>query len=326
MCKNHLIILLLRVVRCLLFSQFVPARSGRMDDFMINYLSVSGLVQAATLQNCKISDLVLEQQAQQLEQTPKQVYDTMAASLAVMKQSVIDGTYPDLRSTSGLTGGGAFKMKCAVDNGKNICGHMFGSAMAKALAVSELNAAMGKIVAAPTAGSCGIIPAAVLTMMEEHHLSEDIAVRGLLTASAIGMVIAQNASISGAEGGCQAECGTASAMAAAALVEMAGGAPMMVSNACAIALKNILGLVCDPVAGLVEIPCIKRNTMGTANAFVAAELSLAGVESAIPADEVIIAMKRIGDALPSSLKETAEGGLADTPTARKLQRMVFGEE
>lgn len=293
---------------------------------MIHYLSVSNLVQDAVLKNCRISDLVLAQQAQQLEQTPEKVYEMMAQSLRVMRQAVIDGTYSDLRSTSGLTGGAAFKMKCAVDDGKNICGRLFGSAMVKALAVSELNAAMGKIVAAPTAGSCGIIPAAVLTMQEEHHLSEDITVRALFTASAIGMVIAQNASISGAEGGCQAECGSASAMAAAALVEMAGGTPQQVSHACAIALKNILGLVCDPVAGLVEIPCIKRNAMGTANAFVAAELALAGIESAIPADEVIVAMKRIGDLLPVSLKETADGGLADTPTARKLQEQVFGKQ
>ncbi len=162
-------------------------------------------------------------------------------------------------------------------------------------------------------------------MLEEHGLSEDVAVRALFTASAIGMVIAQNASISGAEGGCQAECGSASAMAAAALVEMAGGTPKQVSHACAIALKNILGLVCDPVAGLVEIPCIKRNAMGTANAFVAAELALAGIESAIPADEVIAAMKRVGDLMPVSLKETAEGGLANTPTARKLQEQIFGD-
>lgn len=158
---------------------------------MIHYLSVNGLVQTAVLQNCRISDLVLAQQAEQLEQTPEKVYETMAQSLSVMRQAVIDGTYPDLRSTSGLTGGAAFKMKCSVDDGKNICGKMFGSAMVKALAVSELNAAMGKIVAAPTAGSCGIIPAAVLTMQEEHRISDDTAVRALFTASAIGMVIAQ---------------------------------------------------------------------------------------------------------------------------------------
>ncbi len=291
---------------------------------MINYLSVEGLVQEAVLQNCRISDLVLAQQAEQLEQTPEQVYQTMRESLAVMRQSVVDGIYPDLRSASGLTGGAAFQMKCWVDDGKNICGHLFGTAMVKALAVSEWNACMGRIVAAPTAGSCGIIPAAVLTMQEEHKLSEDVAVQALFTASAIGMVIAQNASISGAEGGCQAECGSASAMAAAALVEMAGGTPRQVSHASAIALKNILGLVCDPVAGLVEIPCIKRNAMGTANAFTAAELALAGIESAIPADEVIAAMKRIGDLMPASLKETAEGGLAGTPSAQRLQRQIFG--
>ncbi len=291
---------------------------------MINYLSVEGLVQEAILRSCRISDLILEQQAEQLEQTPEQVYHTMEESLRVMRQSVVDGIYPDLRSASGLTGGAAFQMKCWVDDGKNICGHLFGMAMVRALAVSEWNACMGRIVAAPTAGSCGIIPAAVLTMQEEYKLSEDVAVQALFTASAIGMVIAQNASISGAEGGCQAECGSASAMAAAALVEMAGGTPRQVSHATAIALKNILGLVCDPVAGLVEIPCIKRNAMGTANAFTAAELALAGIESAIPADEVIAAMKRIGDLMPASLKETAEGGLAGTPSARKLQRQIFG--
>lgn len=291
---------------------------------MINYLSVEGLVQEAILRSCRISDLVLEQQSQQLEQPQQQVYHTMEESLGVMRQSVVDGIYPDLRSASGLTGGAAFKMKCVVDERKNICGHLFGMAMVKALAVSEWNACMGRIVAAPTAGSCGILPAAVLTMQEEHDLPDDTAVRALFTASAVGMVIAQNASISGAEGGCQAECGSASAMAAAALVEMAGGTPRQVSHATAIALKNILGLVCDPVAGLVEIPCIKRNAMGTANAFTAAELALAGIESAIPADEVIAAMKRIGDLMPASLKETAEGGLAGTPSARKLQRQIFG--
>ena len=152
----------------------------------------------------------------------------------------------------------------------------------------------------------------------------DTVVKALFTASAFGMVIANNASISGAEGGCQAECGSASAMAAAALVEMCGGSPQMASDACAISLKNILGLVCDPVAGLVEIPCIKRNAMGVANAFVGAELALAGIESAIPADEVILAMKKIGNSMPSALRETAEGGLAATPTGRELCKRVFG--
>ena len=191
--------------------------------------------------------------------------------------------------------------------------------------VSELNASMGRIVAAPTAGSCGILPAAVLTMEEEKHLSEKQCVMSLFTASAIGMVIANNASLAGARGGCQAECGSASAMAAAAIVELAGGTPEMVGSAVAIALKNILGLVCDPVAGLVEIPCIKRNASGVTGAFTAAELALAGIKSAIPADEVIWSMKKIGDVMPAALKETADGGLAATPTGRKLHTQVFGE-
>ena len=188
----------------------------------------------------------------------------------------------------------------------------------------EFNAAMGRIVAAPTAGSCGILPAALLTMQAEKQIPERDCVMSLFTASAVGMVIANNASLAGAQGGCQAECGSAAAMAAAAIVELAGGTPKMAEHAIAIAIKNILGLVCDPVAGLVEIPCIKRNASGVAGAFVAAELALAGIESAIPADEVIWTMKKVGDAMSSTLKETAEGGLAATPTGRRLHEHVFG--
>ena len=183
---------------------------------------------------------------------------------------------------------------------------------------------MGRVVAAPTAGSCGILPAALLTMQNDLGCSERDCVMALFTASAVGMVIATNACVAGAQGGCQAECGSAAAMAAAAIVELAGGTPAQVSDAVAIALKNILGLVCDPVAGLVEIPCIKRNASGVAGAFVAAELALAGIGSAIPADETILAMKKGGDAMSSSLKETAEGGLAATPTGQKLYEQVFG--
>ena len=161
-------------------------------------------------------------------------------------------------------------------------------------------------------------------MEQEKGFARKDCVMALFTASAVGMVIATNASVAGAQGGCQAECGSAAAMAAAALVELAGGTPEMVSHAVAIALKNILGLVCDPVAGLVEIPCIKRNAAGAAGAFVAAELALAGIPSAIPADETIWAMKKVGDAMSSSLKETAEGGLAVTPTGLKLHQQVFG--
>jgi L-serine dehydratase len=181
---------------------------------------------------------------------------------------------------------------------------------------------MGRIVAAPTAGSCGIIPAALLAVVKCRGVLREKAVMGLFTSAGIGMVIARRASLSGAEGGCQAECGSASAMAAAALVEMMGGTPFMVSNACAFALKNILGLVCDPVAGLVEVPCVKRNAAGVANALVAADLALAGIDSVIPADEIIDAMNSVGNLMSSKLKETAEGGLASTPTGIRLAEEI----
>jgi L-serine dehydratase len=201
---------------------------------------------------------------------------------------------------------------------------MIGNALIKALSASETNACMGKIVAAPTAGSCGILPSVLMTIATERKLDDEQLVMALFTASAVGIVIANKASISGAEGGCQAECGSASAMAAAALVELCGGSPAMVEHACAIAIKSVLGLVCDPVAGLVEIPCIKRNAMGAANAFVSADMALAGIESKIPVDEVIHAMKVIGDCMNPAFKETAEGGLAATPTAKRLMKEVFG--
>lgn len=291
----------------------------------LNYFSLKDLLNTAFEKDCTLSSLVLTQQAEQLELPEEEVYERMRKSYQVMAECIEPGCSPDLRSTSGLTGGDAYKMRKATKEGKNLTGSLMGSALYRALAVSELNASMGRIVAAPTAGSCGIVPAAVLTMQEERNLSERQCVMSLFTASAVGMVIANNASLAGAQGGCQAECGSAAAMAAAAIVELAGGTPQMIDSAVSTALKNILGLVCDPIAGLVEIPCIKRNASGVAGAFVAAELALAGIKSAIPADEVILTMKKVGDAMPSSLKETAEGGLAATPTGKRLREQVFGE-
>ena len=292
---------------------------------MFKYDAVSELVAEAERSGKKISELVLDDQAAVCETSKEKLYKKMFKSFRIMQSSVEDGMEEDTRSVSGLTGGSAWKMKQQVDAGKNICGSLFGHAMTMALAVSETNACMGKIVAAPTAGSCGILPAVLLSVMEEKNIPEEDVVMSLFTASALGLVIANKASIAGAEGGCQAECGSASAMAAGALVEMCGGTPQMVADACAIAIKNILGLVCDPVAGLVEIPCIKRNAMGTANAFTAAELALAGRTSAIPVDEVIWAMKKVGDSMAVTLKETGEGGLAATPTGKALRQQVFGE-
>ena len=289
----------------------------------LKYDSIAALVAAAEEAGEPISALVLRQQARQLEKDEAQVFAQMRGTYAVMAACIEPGCDEQLRSASGLSGGSAFRMRRAVADGKNLTGGVLGGALYRALAVSELNAAMGRVVAAPTAGSCGILPAAVLTM-QEKGCSEHDCVMALFTASAVGMVITTSASVAGAQGGCQAECGSAAAMAAAAIVELAGGTPRQAADAVAMALKNILGLVCDPVAGLVEIPCIKRNASGVAGAFVAAELALAGIESAIPADEVIVAMKKVGDAMSPALKETAEGGLAATPTARRLYEQVFG--
>ena len=289
-----------------------------------NYSSVASIVTAAEKSGLPISAIVLRQQAEQMEQTEESIYEHMRKNYQVMAECIEPGCNKDLKSTSGLTGGSAFKMRQISESGKSLTGSFLSGALYRALAVSDLNAAMGRIVAAPTAGSCGILPAALLTMQEEKRIPERDCVMSLFTASAVGMVIANNASLAGAQGGCQAECGSAAAMAAAAIVELAGGTPKMAEHAIAIAIKNILGLVCDPVAGLVEIPCIKRNASGVAGAFVAAELALAGIESAIPADEVIWTMKKVGDAMSSTLKETAEGGLAATPTGRRLHEHVFG--
>ena len=291
---------------------------------MLKYDSVAELVREAEKRGLKLSELVLKSQAAIAEKTEEEMFATMARSLEVMKESVQDGMSKDKRSASGLTGGDAFKMNEALQGGRTIVGPFFGNAMTKAIAVAQTNACMGRIVASPTAGSCGILPAAILTLQEERNIPDKDLVMALFTASAIGIVIATNASVAGAAGGCQAECGAASAMAAAAMVELCGGTPKQAEHACAIALKNILGLVCDPVAGLVEIPCIKRNAGGVGNALVAAELALAGVESHIPADEVILAMKKVGDMMSPTLKETAEGGLATTPTGKKLCEKVFG--
>lgn len=290
---------------------------------MLEYDSIAAICEAAEQQKRSISALVLSDQAEQMELSEEALYEQMKNSLQVMQEAVREGKKPDLYSMSGLTGGDAARME-AYAAGGGITGTFLNRAMARAVAVSEYNAAMGRIVASPTAGSCGILPGTVVTLLEEGRCEEHAAVMALFTAGAVGMVIAKNASIAGAQGGCQAECGSAAAMAAAALVELSGGTPSQAANACAMAIKNQLGLVCDPVAGLVEIPCIKRNVSGVAIAFTSAEMALAGVESRIPVDECVQAMRQVGELLPCSLKETSQAGLAATPTAIRLKKQVFG--
>lgn len=290
---------------------------------MSDFHSIAELCAAAQIENVPISTIVLRDQAHNMEKSEEELYALMLERLNIMRQSVHSGMEPGLRSTSGLTGGDGIKMQSYARSG-GMTGSFLNGAMARAIAVAEYNAAMGRIVAAPTAGSCGILPGTLVSMLEEGLCDENAAVMALFTAGGIGMVIAENASVSGAQGGCQAECGSASAMAAAALVELRGGSPAQCAHACAMAIKNQLGLVCDPVAGLVEIPCIKRNAGGVVIAFSSAEMALAGIESKIPADECIQAMRSVGDSIPCALKETAQGGLAATPTGLKLKQQVFG--
>ena len=293
----------------------------------LKYDSIAGLVAATEAAGEPISALVLRQQARQLEKTEAEVFAQMRDTYAVMAACIGPGCEEDLRSASGLSGGDAFKMRRAVESGKNLTGGVLGGALYRALAVSELNAAMGRVVAAPTAGSCGILPAAVLTMQQEKGCSERDCVMALFTASAVGMVITANASVAGAQGGCQAEIGTASAMAAGALVSLRGGTNEQIGHAVAMALKNLMGLVCDPVAGLVEVPCVKRNVIGAVNAISAADMALAGIESRIPVDEVIDAMGEVGRRMPVEFRETALGGLAATPTGKAVkERMPHGAQ
>lgn len=238
----------------------------------------------------------------------------MAALWTAMKGSVADYD-PDRRSPSGLSGGQAQKMENAVDP---MCGPFLQQVIATALKVGEHNACMGRIVAAPTAGASGVMPAVLIPLQNRDNLSDHLMMECLYVAAGFGQVIAARASISGAEGGCQAEVGSASGMAAAALVHARGGTPEQMAAACAMALQNVLGLVCDPVAGLVEVPCVKRNVMGAVNALSCADMALAGIIGAIPCDEVIDAMAAVGRTLPAALRETGEGGLAATPTGRSI--------
>ena len=291
---------------------------------MLDYTTIRELVNQAQAQGVTIGRLALADQAEQCESPAQALVQRMRQDLEVMQAAARDGAERELRSTSGLTGGDAWRMRDYLARGGALCGPVGARAVAIALAVAEYNAAMGRIVAAPTAGSCGILPGAVLALLEQGLADADAAVDGLFCAGAVGMVIANRASISGAEGGCQAECGSASAMAAAALVQMRGGSPEMVENAVAIAIKNQLGLVCDPVAGLVEVPCVKRNAGGVTNALTAVDMALAGIRSVIPADEVIQAMREVGESIPCSLRETAQGGLAATPTGKRIREQLFG--
>ncbi|AFV03186.1 L-putative protein dehydratase, alpha subunit [Dehalobacter sp. UNSWDHB] len=281
--------------------------------------SYGELVEKTEKLNKKISDMVLQEECLRTGIPAEQLLKKMKNHYAVMRESVESGMTGEWKSLSGLVGGEAALLEKYRESGKSILGNPVNKAAARAMAVAEVNAGMGRIVAAPTAGSCGVLPAVLLTVQEMSDATEEDAVRTLFTSAGLGMVIAERASVSGAEGGCQAEIGSAAAMAAAAAVELCGGSPDQTAQAAALALKSFLGLVCDPVAGLVEVPCVKRNAMAAVIALTAAEMALAGIKSAIPLDEVIDAMASIGREMSCSLKETSRGGLAVTPAAQKYK-------
>jgi len=254
------------------------------------------------------------------------ILEKAAATWKIMKAAAERGVASTARSLSGLTGGDANRYKKHIDSGRALLGALPARAAAYALATSEQNASMGVIVAAPTAGAAGILPGVLMAAQECMGFSDEDIVKAMITSSAVGCIIATNATVSGAAGGCQAECGSGAAMAAAALCYLMGGNDMQIMHAAALALKNCLGLACDPVAGLVEVPCVKRNGVFAVVAVTAADLALAGVESFIPPDEVIDAMHRIGMNMPASVKETAEGGLATTPTGNAARKKLMQDK
>lgn len=281
------------------------------------------LLRLCNEKNKRISEIVMEKEIRANKTSQEDLMDRMKNILQIMKESSKAALDKEIKSVSGLTGGDAKKLEEYRKSNETLSGDLIISAMAKALSTSEVNASMGKIVAAPTAGASGIIPSALLSAKEKLNLTDEQVIMGLFIAAGIGEIVAKNATVSGAEGGCQAECGTAAAMAAGAIVEMAGGSPEASFHAASFALVNILGLVCDPIGGLVEYPCALRNASGVVNALICADLALAGVKSLVPFDEVVDSMKRVGKMMPEALRETALGGLATTPTGEEIRRRLL---
>lgn len=292
---------------------------------MIIFNNLAELIALAEEKDLPIHDIVIAREMHTSMRSREDIVEEMSNNWAVMQAAIEQGMKNKKKSFSGLTGGDARKLVAYSEkesSGDSYIGSAALQAAAAAVGVNEVNAVMGRIVACPTAGSCGILPAAIYAS-KKRGVAEEKLVLSLFTAAGIGMVIDQNASIAGAAGGCQAECGAAAAMAAGAMVEIAGGGPREIGEAVALSLKNLLGLVCDPVAGLVEVPCVKRNGFAVVEAMLAADMALAGIKSVIPVDEVIDAMDKIGKALPKSLRETSQGGLAATPTAKCIEKNLY---
>lgn len=289
---------------------------------MFEYHTLNDLIKLSADNNLEIWEIIQQADMYENDRSESDSFNMMKEMYVAMKNadSMYDGT---LRSASNKAGGDGGLLHSYNESGKNICGSFMGKVMEKAIKMGESNACMRRIVAAPTAGSCGVLPAVLLSYEEDFDVAENDMVKAMYVAAGIGKVIAENAFIAGAAGGCQAEIGSASAMAAGALAFLQSGDSSAIINAATLSLKNFLGLVCDPVAGLVEVPCIKRNSYGAVNAVTSAQLSLAGIKSAIAPDDVVDSMRRIGNQLPASLKETSCGGLAITESAQNYLNQSF---
>lgn len=290
------------------------------------YSSIAEFIKEANETGKSLSDLMIEQEMDYSKRSYEDIWKQMERNLDTMQAAVERSVMGDgVMSPTGLTGGDAVKIKKYREKGNTLSGDLMMHGVQDALGTNEVNAAMGVICATPTAGASGTLPGVLFPIAEQLKLSREQMVRFLFTSSLFGMVVANNAMIAGAMGGCQAEVGSASAMAAAAAVEAAGGTPDQSEIAFGIAMGNLLGLVCDPVAGLVEIPCVKRNAIGAGNALIAADMALAGIENKIPADEVVEAMRKVGRSMPRELRETGLGGLAGTPTGENIKMKIFGQ-
>ncbi|HCD6450519.1 TPA: L-serine ammonia-lyase, iron-sulfur-dependent, subunit alpha [Staphylococcus aureus] len=287
--------------------------------------SIRETIDYAVENNMSFADIMVKEEMELSGKSRDEVRAQMKQNLDVMRDAVIKGTTGDgVESVTGYTGHDAAKLRDYNETHHALSGYEMIDAVKGAIATNEVNAAMGIICATPTAGSSGTIPGALFKLEKTHDLTEEQMIDFLFTSALFGRVVANNASVAGATGGCQAEVGSASAMAAAAAVAIFGGSPEASGHAMALAISNLLGLVCDPVAGLVEIPCVMRNAIGSGNALISADLALAGIESRIPVDEVIEAMDKVGRNLPVSLRETGLGGLAGTPTGEAIKRKIFG--
>ncbi|PKM68880.1 MAG: L-serine ammonia-lyase, iron-sulfur-dependent, subunit alpha [Firmicutes bacterium HGW-Firmicutes-2] len=285
------------------------------------------ILQLKQTHNLNLFEIALKYEVSNSDLDQDVILDSMARQWQIMEQAISQGLDPDNQHLHGkILGREAIKLKTSFESGKSICGITTSKAMMYALSTMEVNMAMGQIVAAPTAGASGVLPGTLKALQEAHHLEEKKIIEALFVAGLVGMIIAKQASISGAKGGCQAEIGSAAAMAAAATVYVLDGTMEQSFDAAAIAINNMMGLICDPVAGLVEVPCHKRNALGAANALLCAEMVLAGLPSVIPFDEVVQAMKQVGDLLPACHRETATGGIAISKTAKSIEASIMNDE